>query len=145
MDACQIHIDHFEISVKVSTHGVHILCDEVFVSLMKSIPVVGVQKLSIALRNLFADVQKRPLRINANSISMEIWGHYYFDQMFFFVDKFWPKRFATKIRNRLKQATLAIDIAEKGYDNNRWIWDMTAPAAFIVARIIAVSMRLRKM
>lgn len=70
---------------------------------------------------------QRPLEISADSLAIEIWGHVYFE---FFVNGIAQLVQSKLIENWLhpiKSFVALIDCGEKGYDQNRWFWDLLVP------------------
>lgn len=131
-----VEILNYQVTFKLSQYGVHIYCDNDFHSLIEQSPKQGIHLLAIALKKKYAEVRQRDLHISIDSIVVEIWGHHYFEMIFDKTKWLISAPLFDRIRKRLEQATKAIDIAERGHDNNRWVWDILASCKKWIQRFL---------
>ncbi|MBX9449956.1 MAG: hypothetical protein KL787_09685 [Taibaiella sp.] len=131
-----VAILNYPVTFTVSQYGVHIYCDSSFHNLIEQSPKQGIHLLAIALKRKYAEVHQRDLNISIDSIVVEIWGHHYFELVFDRTKWLISAPVFNRIRKRLEQATEAIDIAEKGHDNNRWVWNILASFKGLIQRFL---------
>lgn len=119
-----LHIYNIPISYSITTHGVHIIYDMPLHQLMQQAPSSGIAQLSAKAKADFEIVNQRTLNISENSLTLEIWGHYYFEKCFNRVSWLLPSFIFKKLIERVEKSMQEFDCAEWPIDRNRWIWDI---------------------
>lgn len=119
-----VTVERYDIEVIFVEHLIQIQNDNAFTSLMQGVPRKGVVELSENIKRIYKECFDKDLMIDNKSLTLEIWGHYYFE-LFFARFKFIFKHIGLKsIKRRFVEATKVFDCGEKPIDKNRWIWDL---------------------
>lgn len=129
MQQVQVNIASHMITIDISNVGVHIYGDESLQALMLDNPLQHVINLADAAKNEFEKIHHKLLRINTQSLIVEIWGHYYLLQRQLPRLQWMHRYKLTKfIIIRLENSAMVYDCATFPTDKNRWVWDILAIA-----------------
>jgi hypothetical protein len=124
---CAISINGHSITVLFQPHSVHITHDEALVQLLENDREQATDKLVAAIRERFRLLYTCDLDINDASLAVEIWGHVYCAQLASVVQNLVQLKLLDKVADKVIGYCAVIDCGEKGYDSNRFFWDMLAP------------------
>ena len=112
------------ISYSLSENGIHLINDLALHQLIRENPKRGVKQLVKNLKDHFRSKKQTELKITDESLKTEIWGHYYFEKIYFpfrgLLKFFFPKKLVARLDLSLEE----YDCGEQGFDPNRCIWDI---------------------
>ncbi len=114
------------ISVQLLKHVVRVTTDKELTGLLHCNAKAATEELVIAIK---AEYQKRyftSFKVSNGSMVIEIWGHVYADQFAKWMKKISVNSVVNKIANFVIYHAEVIDIGERKYDNNRFVWDALA-------------------
>ncbi len=114
------------ISIQLVKHVVRITTDDELTGLLHHNAKAATEDLVIAIK---AEYQKRystSFKVSNGSMVVEIWGHVYADQFAVWV----KQRIYFPVVQRATRFVILhaeiIDIGERNYDSNRFVWDALA-------------------
>lgn len=126
-----------DVPVRVATNTIHITNDDALWQLIHANPVKNTYQLVDEINSVFLEKNKRDLEISRDSFAVEIWGHVYADHFAGVIDKLTN----LKIIEPIQKYCAVIDCGEKGYDQNRWFWNLLAPFAGIIGKLLPKNKR----
>lgn len=122
----QFTIEGIIVTVDFFDRGLQLKGDRNLWLLMDRDPVKNAHRITEKVLEFYPLHYGRKLKIRADSIIVEIWGHVYAE---YFV-LLWRDRLGFRWLNRLcrfvRTKSAEIDIGEWGADANRWFWDVIA-------------------
>jgi hypothetical protein len=121
------------IEVFFEEHSVHITNNHELWRLIGKDPVAATTELVQLIFKEFATLHHREFEIHPDSLIVEIWGHVYFEYMTLILGNLVKLKLITQVMDKLISYCEVIDCGEKGYDNNRSLWDMLAPFISLIA------------
>ncbi len=114
------------ISVQLVEHVVRITTDDQLTGLLQHKTKAATEELVIRIKTEYKSLYNTPLKIVNGSIVVEIWGHVYADQFAKWMKKISAFGIVNKVANFVIYHAEVIDIGERKYDNNRFVWDALA-------------------
>lgn len=121
------------IEVFFEEHSVHITNNQELWQLIESNTVAATEALVNHILIEFSRLHGREFEVHPDSLIVEIWGHVYFEYMVLILDNLVKLKLITLVVDKLISYCEVIDCGEKGYDNNRSLWDMLSPFASLIA------------
>jgi hypothetical protein len=121
------------IEVFFQEHSVHITNNQELWKLVGANPKAATEALVGLIFTEFSELYDREFEIHPDSLIVEVWGHVYFEYMALILDNLVKLNLLTKVLDKLISYCEVIDCGEKGYDNNRSLWDMLAPFTSLIA------------
>ncbi len=122
-----LNIANQNITVLFQSHSVHITNDDALVRLLETNRAAVTEELVVAIKEQFKSLYAYELDISADSLAVEIWGHVYCAQLATIIQNLVRLKLLEKVTDKLIDYCAVIDCGEKGYDGNRFFWDMLAP------------------
>lgn len=87
--------------------------------------------LVVALRQAYQAWSGTELHISDNSLKTEIWGHLVAERIALSLRKAVNTALTRRFARFVMEHMELIDCGERAVDHNRFIWDMTVPAAWL--------------
>ena len=114
-------------------HSVHIVNNQELWQLIGTAPEATTTAMARLIFTEFTRLYNREFEVHPDSLIVEIWGHVYFEYMALILDNLIQLKLISIVMDKLVSYCEVIDCGEKGYDNNRSIWDMLAPFVSLIA------------
>lgn len=124
------------VPVRVATNAIHITNDDALWQLIHANPVENTYRLIDEINSAFLEKNKRDIEISRDSLAVEIWGHVYADHFADVIDNLTNLKLIEKMVHPIQKYCAIIDCGEKGYDQNRWFWDLLAPFTGIIGKLL---------
>ena len=121
------------IQISFQENSVHIVNDKELWQLLSADIENRTAALAHNIRNDFEETYKRALEISEDALVVEIWGHVYFEYFALAIQNLFKLKLIERMVESAVTYSELIDCGEKGYDNNRWLWDMLAPHKTMIA------------
>ena len=126
-------MDDCHIEVFFEEHSIHIVNNQELWQLIGTAPEATTTALVKFIFVEFARLYNREFDVHPDSLIVEIWGHVYFEYMALILGNLVKLKLITLVMDKLIAYCEVIDCGERGYDNNRSLWDMLAPFTSLIA------------
>jgi hypothetical protein len=126
-------LNGYHIEVFFEEHSVHITNNHELWQLIGKDPIAATTALVQLIFKEFTTLHGREFEIHPDSLIVEIWGHVYFEYLALILGNLVRLKLITLVVDKLTSYCEVIDCGEKGYDNNRSLWDMLAPFISLIA------------
>lgn len=122
----QLSVHGKNISVELVAHVVRVATDNQLTGLLQQNAKAATEELVARIKAEYKNMFHVPLMITNQSMMVEIWGHVYADEFAIWIKRriFFP--FFQKVTNFVIYHAEVIDIGERAYDSNRFLWDALA-------------------
>ncbi len=121
------------IHVEFTQYAVRITTDNELEELLRNDVKKATLELVSAIKSDYQKHFHSGFKVSNRSMSVEIWGHVYADQLAKWIKKFSRIKIINKISDKIIYHAERIDIGEKGHDSNRIVWDCLAPFLSLIA------------
>jgi hypothetical protein len=119
-------INGCRISVRIDERSIHIDNDRQLWELLGQSAEDRTHTLIALVLEDFGQYNRRPLRVSADSLAVEIWGHVYVEYYSLHLHRRFRLRILKHLAGRIARYCEVIDCGEKGVDTNRRVWDLLA-------------------
>jgi hypothetical protein len=126
LNDCQVRVDFQE-------HSVHIYNDNNLWQLIGHNPQLVTPQLVAFILEQYHLYYGRSFSVHPDSLTVEIWGHVYFEYFALVSEKLIQLKLVGKLTTKLISYCEIIDCGEDGYDDNRGLWDSLAPFIGLIA------------
>ena len=129
----KISVREKQIDVEFAPHAVRITTNKELEELLRNDVEKATAELVYAIKLKYQKEFKLDFTVSNRSMSVEIWGHAYADELAKWIKKFSRIKIINKVLDKIIYHAQLIDIGEKGHDSNRIVWDCLAPFLSIIA------------
>ena len=128
-----IHVQGRQIEVQLVPHAVRITTDKELADLLRNNVKTYTAELASSIKSEYQKKFNSEFKVSNRSMSVEIWGHAYADQMAKWIQKFSRLKLINKFTDKIIFHAKLIDIGERGHDSNRIVWDCLGPFLSLIA------------
>ena len=122
-----------QIKVQFAPYAVRITTDKELKDLLRNDVKNATAELVCDIKSEYQKQYNTELKVSNRSMSVEIWGHAYADELSNWIQKHSRIKLITKVTDRIIYHARLIDIGERGHDSNRIVWDCLAPFLSVIA------------
>lgn len=131
-----INIQNSNISVLLHKNRIGIVNNDQLAALVSGIGNNTTEELVSAIKKEYSRLFNKEFNVSDDSIVVEIWGHIYADKFADAVKSISPIKLVDELADKISARCEMINIGEKGYDSNRFVWDLLAPLKSAIAAIL---------
>lgn len=130
------HIQGYGIYVSFDPGIVHIRNDESLRRLLDRSLGGGTTALVSMIKEEYKSAFGEELKISNDSLTVEIWGHVYFENFIGIVSNVFRLKMVTRLDQLVSEHCDIIDCGETNQDGNRKFWDSLAPHKDLIAQML---------
>lgn len=121
------------IIVQLVPHVVRVTTDDELEDLLSNDVKKSTAELVTAIKSQYQKEFGSVFTVSNRSMSVEIWGHAYADQLAKWIKKRFRFKLVAQITDKISERAGSIDIGEKGHDSNRFVWDFLASFLSVIS------------
>ena len=129
-----ININNVQLRLKL--HAIKIRNDNALSDLLKVNAESSTQELIEDIKSEYFKLFVEEFKVSDHSMAVEIWGHVYAEKFADAVKNFSSINLIDRIADKILYHAEIIDIGEKGYDDNRFVWDGLAAFKSVIAGLL---------
>ena len=122
-----------QITVQLAPHALRITTDKELKALLRHDIKNATAELVSLVKSEYQTAFNSAFKVSNRSMSVEIWGHAYADEVSLWIQKHSRLAPVTWFTNKIIYHARLIDIGERGHDNNRIVWDCLSPFLSLIA------------
>lgn len=131
-----IYIRNNNVSVQFQEHKIAIINNEQLATLLKKAAESATDELVSAIKKEFHIQFNKDLDVSDASMAVEIWGHVFTEKFANAINELVPGKLTDSFAEKINSHCEVINIGEKDYDHNRFIWDWLSVLKSAIAAVL---------
>ncbi|MEP6684493.1 MAG: hypothetical protein ABJA35_14585 [Parafilimonas sp.] len=125
-----------KIDVSIEDHIIRITNNDALTNLLTYDTEARTAQLVHSIKVAYYKLFNKNLEVSDTSMIVEIWGHVYTEKFADAVKSATSFKLINKLAEKIIERCGIIDIGERAYDYNRFVWDGLAHAKSIIAKFL---------
>ena len=132
-----INIRNKNISVEFQKNSVAIINNEQLFALVREMPEAATDELILAIKREFHVQFDKDFEVADASMAVEIWGHVFAEKFANAVKAVSSVKLVDELAEKICLRCEVINIGQKDYDDNRFVWDWLAVFKPVIAPMLS--------